>query len=219
MRSACWDDVDYPVTQPFLPGPPAVHCGIDIGCPSGTIIKAARAGVVETVVTGIVGVHVDGGPFRDFYVHGYSLVLVGQRVAQGTPVIHSDTVQADPRYPLTGPHLHFEVQDGFVLPGAPPAAPERPVDPVPILLGEFMTADQIQGVIRSTLIACLAGSRVVTDNDVATWYQVYQTTYSNNLGLTVEGIQQHPECLAAQAKLNAVLAGIPSGTKFTATVN
>lgn len=132
MRSDCWDNVDYEITQGFQPG---VHDGIDIGCPSGTIIKAARAGVVETVETGIVGIHVTDSAQRDFYVHGYSLVVVGQQVEVGTPVIHSDTVQADPRYPLTGPHLHFEVQNGFTLPGAPPYAEGHPLNPVPILEG------------------------------------------------------------------------------------
>lgn len=128
MRSAVWGGADYPVTQPFNP---AVHTGIDIGCPSGTTIYAARAGVVERVQTGMVGVRV--GNQRDFYLHGTSLVAVGQQVAQGQPVIHSDTVQVDPRYPLTGPHLHFEVQNGYSLPGAPPSAPEAPLDPVPVL--------------------------------------------------------------------------------------
>lgn len=137
MKSPVWGGVDYPVTQPFLPGPPAIHCGIDIGCPSGTIIHAARAGVVERVQAGMVGILVDGGSQRDFYLHGYSLVVTGQRVAAGTPVIHSDTVQVDPRYPLTGPHLHFEVQDGYSLPGAAGQFPEHPLDPVPVLTGVF----------------------------------------------------------------------------------
>lgn len=142
MKSPCWDDLDYPVTQPWLPGPPAVHCGIDIGCPGGTIIKAARAGIVETVATGIVGIHVNDSTQRDFYLHGYSLVVVGQHVDAGTPVIHSDTVQVDPRYPLTGPHLHFEVEDGYTLPAAPPFAPEHSLDPVPILLGVATLGEQ-----------------------------------------------------------------------------
>lgn len=129
MRSAVWGGVDYPVTQPWNP---AVHTGIDIGCPSGTLIYAARAGIVERVQTGMVGVRV--GSQRDFYLHGTSLVHVGQAIAQGAPVIHSDTVQVDPRYPLSGPHLHFEVQNGYSLPGAPPAAPEASLNPVPFLL-------------------------------------------------------------------------------------
>lgn len=129
MKSAVWGYRDYAVTQAF---DPRTHTGIDIGCPSGTLIYAARAGVVERVQTGMVSVRV--GAQRDFYLHGTPLVRVGQSVAEGEPVIHSDTVQVDPRYPLTGPHLHFEVQEGFNLPGAPPNAEGKPLDPVPILL-------------------------------------------------------------------------------------
>lgn len=134
MISSVWGGADYPITQPYNP---AVHCGIDIGCPSGTTIFAARAGVVERVQTGMTSVHVDGSTQRDFYLHGTSLVAVGQHVARGQAVIHSDTVQVDPRYPLTGPHLHFEVQDGRSLPGAPPSAPGNPLDPVPVLQQTF----------------------------------------------------------------------------------
>lgn len=129
MKSAVWGYRDYAVTQGY---DPRTHTGIDIGCPSGTVIYAARAGVVERVQTGMVSVRV--GAQRDFYLHGTPLVRVGEAVAEGQPVIHSDTVQVDPRYPLSGPHLHFEIQNGYTLPGAPPGAPERPLDPVPVLL-------------------------------------------------------------------------------------
>lgn len=137
MVSTVWGGVDVAVTQPFLPG---VHDGIDIGVPSGTTIYAARAGYVERVQTGMVSVQVGSpgnlGPVRDFYLHGspWLGIVVGHWVKQGDPIISSDTVQVDPRYPLTGPHLHFEVQNGFNLPGAPPTAEGAPLDPVPVLL-------------------------------------------------------------------------------------
>lgn len=131
MRSAVWAGVDEPITQPFIPG---THDGIDIGCSTGTTIYAARSGVVERVQTGMTSIHVDNSNERDFYLHGTSLVSVGQYVRQGQPVITSDTVQVDPRYPLTGPHLHFERQNGFTYPGAPPFAEGAPLDPVPVLL-------------------------------------------------------------------------------------
>lgn len=180
MSSPCWGDVAYPVTQPWLPGPPAIHCGIDIGCPPGTIIRAARAGVVETVQTGMVGIHVTDTLERDFYLHGYTLVVVGQHVDVGTPVIHSDTVQVDPRYPLTGPHLHFEVQDGYTLPGAPPQYPEHSLDPVPILLGVATVGEQpwnAQGTYQDWLTQ--AGLRIanwlkLSGNDTQPDYDIDQ---------------------------------------------
>jgi hypothetical protein len=137
MRSAVWAEIDFPVTQPFNP---PVHMGIDIGCPSGTRIYAARRGYVERVQAGMVSVQVGTtyptlGPQRDFYLHGNPApgVQVGVFVDAGQWVISSDTVQVDPRFPLTGPHLHFEVQNGPNLPGIP-IAPGAPLDPVPVLL-------------------------------------------------------------------------------------
>lgn len=134
MISSVWSGVDFRVSQPFLPVG-HVHAGIDIACPTGTIIKAARAGVVERVQQGMTSVRV--GSQRDFYLHGTSLVKVGQAVAKDQPVIRSGMVAVDPRYPPTGPHLHFEVQNGYSLPAAPPGAWEDPSDPVPVLLGLY----------------------------------------------------------------------------------
>lgn len=106
---------------------------------SGTEVRAARAGYVERVQQGMVSVQVGTpgnlGPLRDFYLHGTPApgIQVGAWVQQGQHIINSDTVQVDPRYPLSGPHLHFEVQYGFNLPGAPPGAEGHPLDPVPVL--------------------------------------------------------------------------------------
>jgi len=137
MRSAVWGEIDFPVTQPYNP---PVHMGIDIGCPSGTAIYAARRGYVERVQQGMVSVQVGPdyahlGTQRDFYLHGNPAagIVVGVFVDAGQHIIDSDTVQVDPRFPLTGPHLHFEVQDGHNLPGIP-IAPGAPLDPVPVLL-------------------------------------------------------------------------------------
>lgn len=214
MKSLCWDNVDYPITQPWLP--PLIHDGIDIGCPSGTIIKAARAGRVETVQTGIVGVHVDGSGQRDFYVHGYSLVVVGQHVSVGTPVIHSDTVQADPRFPLTGPHLHFEVQDGFTLPGAPPQFPGKSLDPVPVLEGVVMTVSEKRVHLRHAYKAGLG--RSIVEAEMQIWLPKILDDGSNIDAIVAE-IHDSLEGLQWQAKLNTVgqsVVVIPAGTKFSA---
>lgn len=218
MRSPCWSNVDYPVTQPWLPpAPPArpnwIHCGIDIGCPSGTIIYAARAGVVETVVTGIVGLLVAGlERVRDLYVHGYPLVSRGEHVAEGQPVIHSDTVAADHRYPPTGPHLHFEVQLGFSLPGAPPLEPGRPLDPVPVLLGvAAMTHSQKRAAVRLAYLSAL-GREPESDAVLEQWADQIADDGSNVDAI----ITEIADSIEGQKHLAAVRAAIAAThTKHT----
>jgi hypothetical protein len=218
VKSPVWGGVDYPVTQPFLPGPPALHCGIDIGCPSGTIIHAARAGMVERVQVGMVGILVDGGAQRDFYLHGYSLVVVGQRVAAGTPVIHSDTVQVDPRYPLTGPHLHFEVQDDYSLPGAPPQYPEHPLDPVPVLTGLFgglpgpreedVTHSEKRALCRLAYVAALG--REPESDAALDGHANSILDDGSNADAVVTAIVDSPEGIAHLAAVKTALAGSAS---------
>jgi hypothetical protein len=146
MRSAVWGLIDIPITQSFNP---PVHMGIDIGVQSGTRIYAARRGYVERVQTGMVSVQVGQtyatlGDQRDFYLHGNPApgIQVGVFVDEGQLIIYSDTVQVDSRFPLTGPHLHFEIQNGHNLPGIP-TAPGTPLDPVPILLAAKVLAPPV----------------------------------------------------------------------------
>ena len=88
------------------------HPGVDIGAPTGTPIRAARAGVV--VFAGAAGgygnltaiKHADGS----FTMYGHQSHLgvhVGQQVAAGQTI---GRVGRTGR--ATGPHLHFEVRKG-----------------------------------------------------------------------------------------------------------
>jgi murein DD-endopeptidase MepM/ murein hydrolase activator NlpD len=88
------------------------HHGIDIGAPTGTEIRAAKAGVVvrseEAGSYGnlVVIDHGDGVSTR--YAHcDRLLVKAGERVDAGAPL---GTVGSTGR--STGPHLHFEVRVG-----------------------------------------------------------------------------------------------------------
>ncbi len=195
MISRVWGGADYPITQPY---DPAVHCGIDIGCPSGTTIYAARAGTVERVQTGMVSVHVSGSTQRDFYLHGFSLVPVGAPIAAGDAVISSDTVQVDPRYPLTGAHLHFEVQDGLTLPGAPPYAPGRPLDPVPILNATY-------GGVGSTLDGMASADDILAKLDSG-FADLWQNQTWPNLKAVLAKLD------ALGARVAALEAGLPGAS-------
>lgn len=147
MVSAAWSG-DWPVTQPYNP---PIHMGIDIGMPTGTPVFAIAGGVIERVQTGMISVRV--GALRHFYLHiEQTLVGIGAAVQPGTAIARSGAVVVDPRFPITGPHLHFEVEDGYSLPAAPPGALEAALDPVPFLrglygpgqglIGEAMTPEQ-----------------------------------------------------------------------------
>jgi len=99
------------------------HTGIDMVEPFGSAIYAADDGVVALVGSTTSGygkyvVIAHSGGFDTLYGHlSTTLVKVGQRVNQGTPVgLEGSTGNS------TGPHLHFELRIG-----------QRPVDPTPYL--------------------------------------------------------------------------------------
>lgn len=86
------------------------HLGIDIGCPTGTSIKAADGGtVIKAGWNGsygnLVAIRHDNGIIT-YYAHNSSiLVSVGQKVYQGQIIAKAGmTGNAD------GPHCHFEVR-------------------------------------------------------------------------------------------------------------
>ncbi len=86
------------------------HHGIDIAIPSGTDIKAARAGKV--VKAGWIGVYglallVDhGNGIQTLYGHNQKLLVkAGERVDMGETIAISGNTGR-----TTGPHLHFEIR-------------------------------------------------------------------------------------------------------------
>jgi murein DD-endopeptidase MepM/ murein hydrolase activator NlpD len=92
------------------------HQGLDLGAPTGTPVRAARAGTV--VRSGWIGaygyavyVRHEGG-FETRYAHlSQRLVAVGEVVRRGEAVGRVGSTGAS-----TGPHLHFEVRrDGRAL--------------------------------------------------------------------------------------------------------
>lgn len=86
------------------------HHGIDIAIPSGTDVKAARAGKV--VKAGWIGVYglallVDhGNGIQTLYGHNQKLLVkAGERVDMGETIAISGNTGNS-----TGPHLHFEIR-------------------------------------------------------------------------------------------------------------
>ena len=91
-----------------------MHEGIDFAQPEGTPILAAAAGTVVGagwLYSGYgISVLIDNGNgIFTHYAHAdEALVSAGQRVVPGQPIaLEGATGDA------TGPHLHFEVQDGL----------------------------------------------------------------------------------------------------------
>ena len=86
------------------------HTGLDIGCPTGTAIKAADGGTVTTAgwsggYGNLVVIRHDNGTLT-YYGHNSSiLVKVGDKVYQGQVIAKAGmTGKAD------GPHCHFEIR-------------------------------------------------------------------------------------------------------------
>ena len=103
---------------------PEIHRGVDLGVPSGTEVRAMRAGTVDFagVMSGYGNVIVlrHGGDMRTLYAHLSELrVRQGDRV-EGRQVIALSGASGN----VTGPHLHFEVLRGG-----------HAEDPVPLLGG------------------------------------------------------------------------------------
>ncbi len=117
-----------PITSPFgirvdpITHQRALHTGVDIGVPQGTVVHAAAPGSVAYSgwMTGYGNVVVvdDGGAMATLYAHAERLlVTAGQRVTRGQPIALAGMTGW-----ATGPHVHFEVR----LHGVP-------VNPMPYL--------------------------------------------------------------------------------------
>lgn len=93
-------------------GASTYHRGIDIAVPTGTVVRASKAGkVVTAAYSSSAGNYValyHGDGVYTYYMHCSSLsVSVGDEVAQGQTVALSGSTGIS-----TGPHLHFAVNVG-----------------------------------------------------------------------------------------------------------
>ena len=102
--------LSVPYTDPFGPRGARMHTGIDFPAPSGTPVRAARAGVV-TVTRWLEGygntiaVKHELGASTVYGHLAAMLVKPGQRVAVGQTLGHVGATGS-----ATGPHLHFELR-------------------------------------------------------------------------------------------------------------
>lgn len=93
-------------------GASTYHKGIDIAVPTGTAVRASKAGkVVTATYSSSAGNYValyHGGGVYTYYMHCSALsVSVGDQVAQGQTIALSGSTGIS-----TGPHLHFAVNIG-----------------------------------------------------------------------------------------------------------
>lgn len=93
-------------------GASTYHKGIDIAVPTGTTVRAAKAGkVVTSTYSSSAGYYVaiyHGNGVYTYYMHCSSLsVSVGQQVSQGQTIALSGSTGIS-----TGPHLHFAIYTG-----------------------------------------------------------------------------------------------------------
>ncbi len=140
------------------------HCGIDIPLDVGTPLHAARGGTVLYVGYGLLAIKATPTQ-TDWYVHIDSAhVPIGAPIDRGNLVAYSGA-KVPAGGSLTGPHLHFEVQEGALN------APSTSLDPVPVLTeafgpspgnltGDDMLPDERQTLLRDDTI--LSGSRLNT---------------------------------------------------------
>lgn len=102
--------LSVPYTDPFGPRGARMHTGTDFPAPSGTPVRAARAGVV-TVTRWLEGygntiaVKHELGASTVYGHLAAMLVKPGQRVAVGQTLGHVGATGS-----ATGPHLHFELR-------------------------------------------------------------------------------------------------------------
>jgi murein DD-endopeptidase MepM/ murein hydrolase activator NlpD len=101
--------VSGPVVSGFGPRWGSFHEGIDIAVPTGTPIRAAKAGnIVLAGYTGGYGNYTcidHGGGLSTCYAHQESFVRTSGYVGQGTIIGYTDCTGH-----CFGPHLHFEVR-------------------------------------------------------------------------------------------------------------
>lgn len=98
--------------NPFDPRHVEFHAGVDVACPAGSQVLAARdgkivyTGFMEGYGTLVVAEHECG--YRSFYGHlSKPLVKQGDEVKRGAVIALSGNTGR-----TTGPHLHFEVRRG-----------------------------------------------------------------------------------------------------------
>ncbi|HHW92108.1 MAG TPA: M23 family metallopeptidase [Firmicutes bacterium] len=102
------------ISSPFGPRRGGYHYGLDIACPRGSSIRAARSGrVIASSWQGSYGrvVVIDhGNGIETLYAHASELLVrVGQWVNQGEVIARVGSTGRS-----TGPHLHFEIRiDGI----------------------------------------------------------------------------------------------------------
>lgn len=115
-----------PRVSPTGGGAIEYHTGADIAAPTGTNVKASangvvlKAGVLSTYGNMIHIKHmVNGKPMSTVYAHLSSInVKVGDNVVQGQVIGGVGSTGRS-----TGPHLHFEIQDGLGV------SKDAPLDP------------------------------------------------------------------------------------------
>lgn len=93
-------------------GASTYHKGIDIATPTGTVVKASKAGkVVTSTYSSSAGYYVaiyHGGGIYTYYMHCSKLcVSVGDKVSRGQKIALSGSTGIS-----TGPHLHFAIYAG-----------------------------------------------------------------------------------------------------------
>ncbi|MFZ5472080.1 MAG: M23 family metallopeptidase [Myxococcota bacterium] len=125
------------VTSPFgmrqhpLLGGRRMHTGVDLGVPTGTLVRAVERGVVrrasEDHVNGKVLVVDHGRGVTTAYCHNSALLVVpGQQVEKGQIIARSGSTGRS-----TGPHLHYQLElggmpmDPFLFKQLLTNAPER----------------------------------------------------------------------------------------------
>jgi len=110
---AFWGRPMTPGSYTITRGYSGVHTGIDLAAPVGTPVFAANSGVVVFAGWSTFGygntVVLAHGPFLTLYGHLSQInVRCAQLVGVGQPIGGVGNTGNS-----TGPHLHFEIRDGF----------------------------------------------------------------------------------------------------------
>ncbi|OCL25667.1 hypothetical protein U472_15160 [Orenia metallireducens] len=109
-RSFIWPTRYKRITSPFGSRWGRMHKGIDIAAPKGSVVRAAKSGVVtqSRYLSGYgKAIYIDhGNGVSTRYAHNSRLLVrVGERVYQGQVIAYSGSTGRS-----TGPHLHFEIR-------------------------------------------------------------------------------------------------------------
>lgn len=125
----------FPVSQPYGVGG---HPGVDLGCPTGTDVIAAKAGTAKVVPQpgwasggNVVLINHGGGEWT-VYMHLDSFIVADGATVQAAQVIAKSGNTDGGTGNNTGPHLHFEVWQG-VGEGSLPTASGHHVNGMPYI--------------------------------------------------------------------------------------